>query len=142
MDWTLGFVGAGVMAEVMIAGLLEEGVLPPDRIIASNRRQKRSTELHARYGIETTQDNRVVAGQVDVLVLSVKPQSLGVVLRELQGQIPADSLVLSIIAALIALIMPALGAARATAAAACAGCRHRTSPGPPAPPRRRGTPRG
>ena len=28
MDWKLGFVGAGVMAEVMIAGLLEEGILP------------------------------------------------------------------------------------------------------------------
>ena len=110
MDWTLGFVGAGVMAEVMIAGLLEEGVLSPDHIIASNRRVKRSAELHERYGIETTQDNCRVAARSDVLVLSVKPQSLSGVLQELQGKIPKDCLVLSIIAgARMGLLQKGLG---------------------------------
>jgi pyrroline-5-carboxylate reductase len=98
MDWSLGFVGAGVMAEVMIAGLLEEGVLPPIQIVASDRREGRLAELRERYDIRTTTDNGAVAAEADVLVLAVKPQNLGQVLPELQGRLGPDAIVLSIIA--------------------------------------------
>ena len=97
-NWTLGFVGAGVMAEVMIAGLLEEGILPPQRIVASNRRAARSTELVERYGIRCSQDNLSVAAQADVLVLSVKPQTLPKILPQLSGALQPSTMVLSIIA--------------------------------------------
>jgi pyrroline-5-carboxylate reductase len=97
-DWTIGFIGAGVMAEVMIAGLLDEGVLGPDRILASNRRPDRAAELEARYGIVTTTDNVEVAGKADVVVLCVKPQTLAGVLRELHGTVNPSATVLSIIA--------------------------------------------
>ncbi|MDP6931712.1 MAG: pyrroline-5-carboxylate reductase [Myxococcota bacterium] len=97
-NWKLGFVGAGVMAEVMVAGLLDERVLSPDRIIASNRRAVRGAELADTYGIQTTTDNVEVATQCDVLVLSVKPQTLDRVLRELAGKVRPDALVVSIVA--------------------------------------------
>lgn len=95
---TLGFVGAGVMAETMIAGLLEDGLVPPDRILASNRRPERAAELHQRYGVHVTLDNAAVAEQADLLVLSVKPQTLAGVLRELAGRLRPEALVLSIVA--------------------------------------------
>jgi pyrroline-5-carboxylate reductase len=98
MSWTLGFVGAGVMAEVMIAGLLEEAVLPAQRIIASNRRAARSAELVGRYGIRCSQDNLAVAEQADVLVLSVKPQTLPKILPQLAGKLRPSTMVISIIA--------------------------------------------
>ena len=79
-QWTIGFVGAGVMAEVMIAGLLDEGVVKPDRVQASNRRPERSAQLAEQYGIRTTTDNASVAADADVVVLSVKPQTLAKVL--------------------------------------------------------------
>ena len=97
-NWTIGFVGAGVMAEVMIAGLLDEGVMAPQRVMASNRRAERSQELADRYGIETTTDNAAVASQADVVVLSVKPQTLAKVLKELEGTVKPDATVLSIVA--------------------------------------------
>ncbi len=97
-QWTIGFVGAGVMAEVMIAGLLDEGVVEPGRVLASNRRPLRSEELSERYGIETTIDNAAVAAEADVVVLSVKPQTLPGVLRELEGKIKPEATVLSIVA--------------------------------------------
>jgi pyrroline-5-carboxylate reductase len=98
MDWKLGFVGAGVMAEVMIAGLLEEGILTPQRILSSNRRPERAQELKDRYGVLTSLDNQEVAPHVDVLVLSVKPQNLAEVLRELNGCLQPETQVLSIVA--------------------------------------------
>ena len=96
-SWTLGFVGAGVMAEVMIAGLLEEGVLSPEQILASNRRSSRSAELVRRHGIRCTLDNTAAAA-CDVVVLSVKPQTLPKVLPELRGRLRPDALALSIVA--------------------------------------------
>lgn len=98
MDWTLGFVGAGVMAEVMIAGLLEEGILSPQQIIASNRRAARSAELVRRHGIRCTLDNTEAVRNADVVVLSVKPQTLHAVLPQLHGLIQPHAMVLSIIA--------------------------------------------
>ena len=97
-DWTLGFIGAGVMAEVMLGGLLDEGVLPPIHIIASDRREARLADLQDRFSIRTTTDNGEVASEADVLVLAVKPQNLAAVMRGLRGKIPEDTLVLSIIA--------------------------------------------
>ncbi len=96
--WTLGFVGCGVMAEVMIAGLLEEGLLPPEKIIASNRRAERGAALQEQYGIQTTTDNQEVVSKADVVVLSVKPQNLASVLAGLKGTLSEDTMVLSIVA--------------------------------------------
>jgi len=98
MGWTLGFVGCGVMAEVMIAGILDEGLLTADRIIASNRRESRGSELRARYGIRTTTSNREVINESHMAVLSVKPQSLAKVMSELKGGVNADVTMLSIVA--------------------------------------------
>ncbi len=98
MAWTLGFVGCGVMAEVMIAGILNEGLLTPAQIIASNRRKSRGDELRSRHGIRTTTDNAEVLKNADLVVLSVKPQTLANVLRELENQVPSEALVLSIVA--------------------------------------------
>jgi pyrroline-5-carboxylate reductase len=98
MSWTLGFVGCGVMAEVMIAGLLDEGLLTPQQILASNRQESRGAELRDTYGIRTTMNNQEVVSSSDVVVLSVKPQTLAGVLSEVTGSVPSTTLVLSIVA--------------------------------------------
>ena len=98
MNWTIGFIGAGVMADVLIAGLLEEGVLTHDRIQASDPSPTRAASVQQRLGVAVGTDNRAVATSVDLLVLAVKPQSLGAVLRQLSGVIPAATVVLSIVA--------------------------------------------
>ena len=98
MGWTLGFVGCGVMAEVMIAGILDEGLLTAERIIASNRRASRGSELHERYGIRTTTSNDAVVDAADLVVLSVKPQNLARVMVDLKERVGAEVTVLSIVA--------------------------------------------
>ncbi|MSP54646.1 MAG: pyrroline-5-carboxylate reductase [Myxococcales bacterium] len=95
MSWTIGFVGAGVMAETMISGLLAEG-FEPGRILASHRRADRVAELSA-LGVSATLDNRVAAA-ADVVVISVKPQTLLGVLAEVKGAVRPDALVVSIVA--------------------------------------------
>ena len=98
----LAFVGSGTMAEAMLKIAIEAEVALPQRIVASGPRQERAQELRTRYGIEACTDNRLALtvnkGDVDVLVLSVKPQVLPTVLGELHGLIPAQALILSIVA--------------------------------------------
>jgi pyrroline-5-carboxylate reductase len=94
----VAFVGAGVMAEAVIKGLLGKKLIDPARIRAADVRPERGRELAQRYGIAFTADNGAAVQGADVAVLSVKPQSLPEVLPGLKGRVPERALVLSIIA--------------------------------------------
>ncbi len=91
------FIGPGVMAEAMIAGLLRKKLAQPEDITVSGPREERSEQLHEKYGIKTTTDNTSAASRADVVVLSVKPQRLSEVMKGLKG-IQPEALVISIIA--------------------------------------------
>lgn len=91
------FIGPGVMAEAMIAGLLRQKLASPKNIIASGPREERGEELHKKYGIQATTENASAVHEADVVVLSVKPQRLSEVMKGLKGIRPG-ALVLSIIA--------------------------------------------
>ena len=106
----IGFVGSGVMAEVMINGLLTRKVVAPDAILASGPRPERAEQLAERYGIRATTHNLDAVTGAEIVVLAVKPQSLAKVLRELKPAIRHEHLVMSIIAgARMATIGGALG---------------------------------
>ncbi len=94
----IAFIGSGVMAEVMINGLLTRGVTSPERIFAAGPRQERAEQLLATYGVRATTDNVEAAENADIVVLSVKPQTLAKVLRQIRASIRQEHLVMSIIA--------------------------------------------
>jgi pyrroline-5-carboxylate reductase len=94
---TIGFIGAGNMAEAMIRGLLRGKDFAPGQVRASGPREERMRELREAYGIEATTDNKVAAAS-EIVVLSVKPQILSRVLDEVGGTIHSDALVISIAA--------------------------------------------
>ena len=94
----IGFVGAGNMAEALVRGLVRGGHVPATSITASGPRQERLDELVRDYGIATSIDNRVVARGAELVVLSVKPQILVKVLREIGGELQPGTLVVSIAA--------------------------------------------
>ena len=91
------FVGPGVMAEAMIAGLLRQKLDKPENLIAAGPRSERGEELHKRYSIRATMDNAAAVHEADTVVLSVKPQRLREVMKGLKGIRP-EALVLSIVA--------------------------------------------
>ncbi len=97
-DKTIGFLGAGNMAEALIRGLVRGGHVKADRILASAPRRERLDELASAYGIAVTSSNADLARRSAVLVLSVKPQILPKVLREVSGEIRHHTLVVSIAA--------------------------------------------
>ena len=102
----VAFIGCGVMAEAIIAGLLRKQLVSPEQIVGSHPRAVRREELHAKYGIEMFEENKEAALAVapeapdagSLLVLAVKPQRLRRVLQELKGSIHPNQLVVSIVA--------------------------------------------
>jgi pyrroline-5-carboxylate reductase len=96
-DKRIAFIGPGVMAEAMLAGLLRKRLTNPVNIIAAGPRQERGDQLHQTYGIEFTTNNDFAASRAEVVVLSVKPQRLSEVMKGLKG-IRSEALVLSIVA--------------------------------------------
>ena len=94
----IAFIGSGTMAGAMIVGLLREKLASPENLHASDPREDRGEELRQKYGVRTFTDNRAAVKDADVVVLSIKPQRLSAVLKGLEGRIPENALVLSIIA--------------------------------------------
>ena len=109
----LSFIGCGVMAEAMIAGLLRQQLVRAAQITGSHPRAARRDELEAKYGIRMVESNRAAAATLDedqagtasreqgfdkIVILAVKPQRLGGVLDELKGAVQPDGLVISIVA--------------------------------------------
>ncbi len=94
---TIGFVGAGNMAEAMLRGLLRGEDFAAANVSASGPRLERVQELREKYGINATTDNHVPAS-AEIVVLSVKPQIMSRVLDEVAGTISPDALVISIAA--------------------------------------------
>jgi pyrroline-5-carboxylate reductase len=97
-DVKFGFIGSGAMATAMIAGLSAKKLITPENIIAADPYVGQLEKLAGRYNVQTTQNNLEAVKERDVIILSIKPQNLDDVGRQLQGHIPARSLVLSIIA--------------------------------------------
>jgi pyrroline-5-carboxylate reductase len=107
----LAFIGCGVMAEAIMAGLLRKELVSAEQIVGSHPRAARREELYTKYAVRMFESNREAAlaahpseqstdeGRAGSLViLAVKPQRLNKVLQELKGAIHPDQLVVSIVA--------------------------------------------
>lgn len=94
----LTIIGPGVMAEAILRGLIDRAGARPGAITLSGPRANRLSDLQEQYGVQTTQDNRQAAERAEIIILAVKPQTLPVVLRDLNGASAVESLVLSIVA--------------------------------------------
>lgn len=111
----LAFIGCGVMAESMIAGLLRKKLVTAAQIVASHPREARRRELAEKYGIEAFADNAGAVAEAkesadSIVALCVKPQRIAGVLEELKGTVAPAQTVVSIIAgARIETISAALG---------------------------------
>jgi pyrroline-5-carboxylate reductase len=97
-DVHIAFVGAGVMAESMIAGLLKKALIPPGHVIASHPREDRRRRLVERFGILTMESNIEAAQAANLVVLTIKPQVLQSVMRQLSGSLSPEQVVVSVIA--------------------------------------------
>jgi pyrroline-5-carboxylate reductase len=93
---TVAIIGAGVMGETLLSGLIRAGRRPED-LLVGEKRHERATELQERYGVEVV-SNLDAARKAETLALVVKPQDMGEVLDELASVVRPGQLVVSLAA--------------------------------------------
>ena len=91
-------LGAGNMAEALVSGWLDQGVVQADELCVSDPSQERRERFSSRFGVAALEDNRAAVADAKVVVLAVKPQVLVQVLVEVRDAIRPEACLISIAA--------------------------------------------
>ena len=73
MNERLAIIGAGNMAQSIIAGVLSAGIVSAESILVTNRSHGKLEPLAARWGVQTSYDNTEAVAWSDTIILAVKP---------------------------------------------------------------------
>ena len=93
---TVAILGAGVMGETLLSGLLRSG-RPVQQLVVSERRPERAAELSAAYGVRVL-DNAAAAAAAATVVLVVKPQDMADLLAQIRDRLEPGTLVVCLAA--------------------------------------------
>ncbi|MBI4620742.1 MAG: pyrroline-5-carboxylate reductase [Desulfobacterales bacterium] len=97
-DKKIGFIGSGNMAEAIIKGVIRAGVVSPKNILSSDVSEDRRRLFSDSFNIITTSSNLELVFQAEIIVLAIKPQGIGFVLKEIVQAVDISKLVISIAA--------------------------------------------
>ena len=97
LERRIAVLGTGKIGGILLQGLLKAG-LSPERAFPTVRRPERARALSTQLAIPVGTDNRVAAGQADVILLCVKPQAVREVIEEIRPEVTPDKLLVSVAA--------------------------------------------
>lgn len=93
---TVAIIGAGVMGETLLSGLVRGGHDVADLMVVE-KRPERAVELRAKYAVEVVGDV-VSAASADTVALVVKPQDMSEVLGEIGPHLRVGQVLISLAA--------------------------------------------
>ena len=93
---TVAIIGAGVMGESLLSGLIRGGHDIAD-LIVGEKRPERAVELREKYGVEVLA-NVEAAARADTVALVVKPQDMSDVLTEIAPHLRSGQVLISLAA--------------------------------------------
>ena len=93
----IGIVGGGFMGEAFLRGILRAEVAAPSDIAVAEIDDARRVVL-AEHDVRVTEDAESACIGADVVLLAVKPLDFPSAARALQGAIPGDAVLISIVA--------------------------------------------
>ncbi len=112
---TLGVIGAGVMGQTILKGLLEQRAVTPAQLWASSKTRESCERVAGMLGIPVEQEYGARVGDAAIVIVCVKPGQIPAVLARLGAQgLRDDALLISIAAGVsIATLAAALGTSHA-----------------------------
>ena len=96
----IGFIGGGMMAAAMMAGMTERWGMAPTRIHVSDHKEARCRYLRERYGVLAEVGADRFIGHADVVILAVKPSAAVEAMGEIAGRMKEGAVLVSIVAGL------------------------------------------
>jgi pyrroline-5-carboxylate reductase len=94
----IALLGAGNMAEALVAGIVKSNMATPEALFATDISRTRLTVLKDRYGIHVGSKNSEAVLWGDVILLCVKPQVINEVLADIHADLSEKHLVISVAA--------------------------------------------
>jgi pyrroline-5-carboxylate reductase len=98
VDGGLVVLGAGKMGGILIEAFLKHGLVSPQQIFATVRQSSSERRTISSAQITPGSDNRAAAEKADVILICLKPLSVGPVLDEIREVLSPGKLVISIAA--------------------------------------------
>jgi pyrroline-5-carboxylate reductase len=97
-DKKLAVLGAGKLGGILLRAYVKQGLFVSSRVTATVRHAEKAAALAKELGIAVTTDNRKAVKGADIILLTVKPQTVGEVLQEIAPEIGENALVISVAA--------------------------------------------
>jgi len=95
----IAFIGAGSMAEAIIAGLVKQEICDRENIVVTNKQDKNRLELlSSKYGVKTTEDKNLAVQDADVIFLAMKPKDARDGILSIQPFVSSNQLIVSVLA--------------------------------------------
>ena len=101
----IAILGAGVMGEALLSGLMRSGYSPAD-VVITDTRPDRLVHLCEKFGVRSASNVEAVTG-AETVVLVVKPQDMANLLREIASSVHRDALVISMAAGITTIALQA-----------------------------------
>jgi len=97
-DKNLAVLGAGKLGGILLRAYLKKGLFNASRTIATVKHGEKAEARAKELGVKVINDNREAVKDADVILLTVKPQTVAAVLQEIAPEIGAQTLLVSVAA--------------------------------------------
>ncbi|KPB03812.1 pyrroline-5-carboxylate reductase [Bacillus sp. CHD6a] len=95
----IAFIGAGSMAEAIMAGLLKQEICTKEDITVTNKQdQQRLENLENKYGVATLENKETVVKDADVIFLAMKPKDAKDGIQAIKSYVTKEQLIVSVLA--------------------------------------------
>jgi pyrroline-5-carboxylate reductase len=97
-DKKLAVLGAGKLGGILLRAYLKKGLFNASRTIATVKHSEKAAARAKQLGVKVINDNREAVKGADVILLTVKPQTVAEVLQEIAPEMGAQALLVSVAA--------------------------------------------
>src|SRR5207247_1119873 len=97
-DKKLAVLGAGKLGGILLRAYLKQGLFVASRTTATVKHAEKAAALTKELGVAVTTENREAVKGTDIILLTVKPQTVAEVLQEIAPEIGAQTLLVSVAA--------------------------------------------
>jgi pyrroline-5-carboxylate reductase len=97
-DKKLAVLGTGKLGGILLRAYLKQGLFWPKHVSATVRHEEKAATLSKELGVNVSTHNLNAVKNADIVLLAVKPQVVGEVLKEIKPELGKETLIISVAA--------------------------------------------
>ena len=96
MKKNIGFIGCGNMAQAMITGTVTSKIVDGKNVFVSDRDEEKLKYIEEKFNVNTSKSNNEVAENSDIIILAVKPNKYGEVIKGIKDRVKENVIIVVI----------------------------------------------